>query len=282
MPGERFCSTMPRWLHHVGSVEKRPRRFEGGCKRASAELRAFVGFHEMSERTTDLAVPFAERVWTVDGERVRFMTIPFPTRMSVIKLASGDLWVHSPVPPTEQRCRSVEELGPVRHIVAPNKIHSLGVEPWKRLYPEATVWASPEFKSRHPHLPVDKVLTDVVPEEWCGEFEQAVFGGSPVLDEVVFCHKPTRTLIVTDLIQRHDPSQESAFWRAVKGWVGVLGERGGFPRDVKMTVRDRKAARASAEEILAWDFDRLIVCHGLCADAGARAIVERALSWTTP
>ena len=72
--------------------------------------------------------PFGQNIWTMNGDRVRmYGVVPFATRMTVVRLASGGLWLHSPVRPTPDRRRAVDELGPVEHLVAPNKIHGLGI-----------------------------------------------------------------------------------------------------------------------------------------------------------
>ena len=168
---------------------------------------------------------FGEKIWICDGPRVRMMTIPFSTRMTIVELEPGSLWVHSPVVGSFAEA-AVEALGTVTHIVAPNKIHSIGVEPWKARYPSAEVWVSPRFLERHPSAPVDHVIGEAVPS-WSDQIETLCFDGSDFFDEVVFFHKPSRSLILTDLIQRHDPDDESAFWRFVKGKVGVLGTSGG-------------------------------------------------------
>lgn len=62
--------------------------------------------------------------------------------MTIVELGSGELWVHSPVNLAGDVQGTVEALGSVKYIVAPNKIHSLGVEPWKERYPSAEVWVS--------------------------------------------------------------------------------------------------------------------------------------------
>jgi hypothetical protein len=222
---------------------------------------------------------WGERLWTLSGDDVRMLSIPFSTRSTIVKLATGELWIHSPVALTAERARDVEPLGPVGHIVAPNRIHSLGVEPWKRRYPSATVWVSPRFVERHPELPADHVLAGGAPAAWAGEIDQHVFSGSSFLDEVVFLHRPSKTLIVTDLIQRHERAAEGWFWRAVKGWAGVLGDAGGTSRDLRWTFRDRAAARASAEHILGWDFERLVISHGACVHENAKAVVTEAFAW---
>ncbi len=223
--------------------------------------------------------PFADGVWICDGPRVRMMTIPFETRMTVVALESGSLWVHSPFQPTPGLQADVDALGTVGFIVAPNKIHSLGVGPWKERYPSAEVWVSPRFRERHPRAPVDHVMGTEAPAAWNGQIELLCFGGSRFFDEVVFYHGASRTLILTDLIQRHDPAGESPFWRFVKRKVGVLGPSGGTARDLRSTFRDLAAARASAEALLRWDFDRVVIAHGTCITEDARRTVEQAFDW---
>lgn len=230
---------------------------------------------------TDL-ISFGQNIWTMDGDDVRmFRLLPFTTRMTVIRLETGGLWLHSPVHPTPERCRAVDELGPVEHLVAPNKIHSLGIEPWKALYPSATVWASPAFSERHPDITIDALLSNDVEAPWNSEIDHCVIEGHAVLDEVEFLHKPSKTLIITDLIQKHEAARNPWIWRGVKHMAGILGKGGGVPVDIRLSIRDKAAARRSIETILAWDFDNLIIAHGHCLHAGAKDDVARAFDWIT-
>jgi hypothetical protein len=207
------------------------------------------------------------------------MTIPFGTRMTIVELDPGTLWVHSPLAPSPDVHEAVEALGSVKFIVAPNKIHSLGLAPWKERYPFAEAWVSPRFRERHPDAPVDHVIGPGAPGAWGGQIHAICFGGSSFLDEVVFYHERSRTLILTDLIQRHDPAEENWFWRCVKRAVGVLGESGGTAIDLRSTFTDRAAARESAEALLRFDFDRVIIAHGMCISRNAHRTVEQALDW---
>ena len=141
------------------------------------------------------------------------------------------------------------------------------------------MWVSPRFGERHPDLPVDHVIGPHAEQAWGGEIATQYFAGSRFLDEVVFYHRRSRTLILTDLIQRHDPAGESWFWRCVKRAVGVLGSTGGTAKDLRATFADLAAARASAQAILRWDFDRVVIAHGLCITEDARRVVEQAFAW---
>lgn len=222
--------------------------------------------------------PVAEDIWILSGETVSFHGIPFTTRSVVIRLPEGGLWVHSPVLPVPSLDGPLCELGPVKYLIAPNKIHSMGIKPWQEHWPEAQTWVSPRFNERHPDIPATRALSGAPPAPWSGVIDQHVFAGNSLLDEVVFLHKPSRTLIVTDLIQKH-VADEPWYWRLLKRAAGIRGEKGGTARDIRACFRDREAARASRDHILGWDFDTLLLSHGLCLYSGARPEVVRALSW---
>ncbi len=225
---------------------------------------------------------FGENIWTMDGDDVRmFRLLPFSTRMTVIRLESGGIWLHSPVLPTPKRQRAIDALGPVEHLVAPNKIHSLGIQPWKALYPSARVWASPEFSTRHPDITIDTTLADGMETPWNGAISHCVIDGHAVLDEVEFLHKPSKTLIITDFIQKHHVAGEPWIWRGIKQLAGILGKDGGVPLDIKLSIQDKAAMQKSVDTILGWDFENLIIAHGHCVRGGAKEAVSRAFDWIT-
>lgn len=222
---------------------------------------------------------FDTDIWTLSGDRLSFYGVPFATRSVIVRLPDGGLWVHSPVKPLPDSDAGLAELGPVACLIAPNKIHSVGIPLWQAEWPAAETWVSPGFPDRHPDMARTGVLSGHPPAAWSDVIDQHVFEGSTFLDEVVFLHKPSGTLIVTDLIQKHTASGDIWIWRLLKWLAGIEGRKGGTARDIRASFRDRKAARASRDAILSWDFDKLIVSHGHCLHTGARAEVERALSW---
>ena len=226
----------------------------------------------------DALRPWAPDVWLADGDPVRMLGVPFETRMTVVRLPDGGLWIHSPVAASEARVAGVRELGRVAHLVAPDRFHHLFLGAWRARAPEAALWAAPGLARRRPDLSFTGELGDAAPDAWRGVLDQVVFAGSPLIAELVFHHRPSRTLIFTDIVQSHEPSDGFA-WRTLKRWNGVLAPDGGCPRDWRLTVRDRASARRAAETILGWDFERLVLCHGRCLSEGARPFVERAFAW---
>ena len=79
---------------------------------------------------------FDENVSAVDGPPVRAVGVTFTTRMIVVKLTDGSLWVNSPVSvPLDMLDRNIAS-GPVRYLVAPTRMHVWRLEAWRALFPE--------------------------------------------------------------------------------------------------------------------------------------------------
>ena len=107
--------------------------------------------------------------------------------------------VHSPVKLDAQFRRSIDALGEIRAIVAPNKLHHLFIRDYIAAYPEARVCAAPGLPQKRPDLRFDDILSDAPQVYWRRQVEQHLFRGAPPLNEVVFFHPATRTPILTDL-----------------------------------------------------------------------------------
>jgi len=222
---------------------------------------------------------WAEGLWTLEGEPIRFVGFPYELRMTIVRLDDGSLWLHSPVQCTDANRALVDELGPVRHLVTPNKLHHLFLGQWAERYPEATVYAAPGLPERRPDLRIDTVLGDEAPPAWRGALEQIVIGPSLFMDEVVFFHRPSKTLIVGDLVENHDPSRLSG-WRLVVAELNhMLGPNAETPRNWQLTFLDREQTRARVEQLVAWRPERVIVMHGLCVDDDVDAWLRHALGW---
>jgi hypothetical protein len=222
----------------------------------------------------------APDLWVADGPPVRFLGLfDYPTRMAVVRLADGGLWVWSPVALSEELAAEVEALGPVRHLVAPNKLHHLFLEAWSRRFPEARLYAAPGLAGKRPDLAFDVELDDAPVSAWQGQIDHVIFRGSFALEEVVFLHRPSRSALVCDLIQRFDPATLRG-WRGA--WLrlwGLAGEDGSTPLEWRASFLRRDAARAALARVLAWDPERLVIAHGLLPEENGRAALERGLRW---
>jgi Domain of unknown function (DUF4336) len=226
---------------------------------------------------------FAESVWIVEGPSVRDMGIMFTTRMTVVKLCDGSVWVDSPVSVTSETLKLIADLGPLRYLVAATPRHVWRLSTWHTLFPEAQLWAPrpTPFTLKKGPLPFTGVLGDQPPQVWKDDFDQLAFKGNPLIEEVLFFHKLSRTVILDDLIQIHPIVKGKAFRNALFRLEGVASPHGGIGLDIRLSFVRRDLARGSLQRLLSWDFDKLIIAHGPCIEKDAKAFVERAFRWLT-
>lgn len=198
-------------------------------------------------------------------------------RATVVELPGG-LWVHSPVPLTPELQGAVERLGAVRWLVAPNVMHHLHLAPWMTRWPDAEVWAAPGLQAKRPDLRLPNTLGSRVPEGWQPALEHLlVTGCAPRLAETLFLHRPSRTLIVTDLVFhfRHTDSWVTrTYLRLMGAW-----DRMGTTAITRSTFSDRAGLRRELDQVLAWDFDRVCVCHGQELETGGKDAFREAYAW---
>jgi hypothetical protein len=226
------------------------------------------------------AEAFAENIWTVEGPKVRDL-LWFTTRMTIVKLGDGGVWINSPVPAPYDTLRVIAQLGPVRYLVAATPRHVWRLGAWHALFPDAELWAAPKtpFTLQKGPLPLTGILGDEPPQAWKDDFDQLAFKGNRLIEEVFFFHKQSRTLILDDLIQIHPIVKGKPVSNALWKVEGVASPHGGVALDFRLSFTNRRLARQSLGRLLSWDFDKLIIAHGPCIEKDAKPFVERAFRW---
>jgi hypothetical protein len=222
---------------------------------------------------------FGPSLYSADGPAVSFFGFPYPTRMAVARLSDGSAWVWSPIALTEELAGEVQAVGPVRYIVSPNKLHHLFLREWADRWPDARLYAPPGLARKRPDLRFHAELGDEPGPSWAADIDQAVFRGSFALQEVAFFHRPSRTAIIGDLIQRHSETKMSGWKGMLMRLDGLVGQRGSTPREWRASFLRRGPARAARRKVLGWNAERLLIAHGACARSEAAGIIEAALSW---
>jgi hypothetical protein len=235
--------------------------------------------HE-TDSTPQRLIPFAPEVWTATGETVPFFGLPYSTRMTVIRLPDRSLFIHSPEKLDNDLIAELTELGEVRHLISPNKLHHLFLQEWLDAFPQAKSYAAPGLAKRFPELRFDAQLDDQAPPEWAGEIEQLVFRGSPAMEEAVFFHRPSRTLILTDLVENFAPEFFTPFQRLIARFTGILAPDGRTPVDWRFTFRfGRATAQQCLERMLSWEPERIIISHGRCIEREGGAFLRHSFRW---
>ena len=200
-------------------------------------------------------------IWVIDHSDFKLGPgIRVGTRTTLVRLDDGGLWVHSPGPLTEDLIREINALGPVRFLVAPNTFHHLFVSENCTAWPEAKLYLAPGLSEKRKDLSEALELGSDSDPGWSAEVDQCLIEGSPRLGEVVFRHRASRTLILTDWVfnvSRPD-SLGARFFFTLTGVLGGVS----VSRLIRFLSRDNAAARRSFECVLQWDFDRIVMAHG--------------------
>lgn len=193
--------------------------------------------------------------------------------MTVVTMPDRSLLVHSPVEPTPALRAAVDALGEVAVVVAPNVYHHVYAGSFHAAYPKAKLVGPRGLVKKRRDLRLGAFLGDpgVLPE-----------GIVPVhvpsmLDETVLFVPHLRTVVSADLAE-HFVTVDHFPTRLYLKAGGVLGKTG-VPLPLHAIFLDRKGARRAIDEILSFDFDRLMFAHGTFPDTGGKEILRGAYGW---
>jgi hypothetical protein len=199
--------------------------------------------------------------------------------MTVIRLTDGGLVVHSPTRLDLASQEEFQKLGPIVAIIAPSWWHDLYLRQYLSAYPDARFYGAPTLVRQNRSLPLAELQNGLAPSLWADEIDQVhVQGIGLFLDEMVFYHRPSRSLIVADLL--FNLSSKDAWITRMMGSL-VIGPFPGcrFARLYQPAVTDRRRMRTAVERILDWDFDQIIVGHGAVVESNGKKCFRTAFRW---
>lgn len=227
----------------------------------------------------------AENVWIVDGPVIQFgmpwPKLSFPTRMTVIRIGADDLFIHSPTALPEMLRAEIESIGAPRWIVGPNRIHYWWIPDWHAAFPQAEVYLAPRIKENAR----GRIAFDTHPLDrdsgypWDADILTLPVTGS-FMTEVVFFHRLSRTLVLTDLIENFEREKLSLLMRLATKWGGVQHPDGQMPRDMRLTfAKTKPQLQAAVATMISWNPERIILAHGRWYDRNGKLELQRAFRW---
>lgn len=215
---------------------------------------------------------------------LRYFGLSVGTRMTVISLIDGELIVISPIQVNDETIHQINKLGNVCYIVAPNLYHHLFADSFKAIYPNALLLAAPGLEFKRPDLIVDKFLPDA-DNIFKGEVDYLLFdgirtfglSGAALLQEFVFFHRASKTLVLTDTAFHFDESF-SPITQLVARLIG--GYKKLTPSLLeKLATQETEKVKQSVQNILAWDFERVIMAHGSVLEHDAKRQFKEGYEW---
>jgi hypothetical protein len=203
--------------------------------------------------------PICDDLWELTDELRQPGGVRFPVRMTVVRLAGRALALISPVPIDDAAAAALAALGEVAHVVAPNRLHTKWFAATCARYPAARGWRAEDLGETSP---------------W-PELEVVRVAGAPKIDETLFFHRASGSLICADLVF-HVTAPANLRTRLVLRMVGAGGGRLAASRAWRFLIKDRAAAHASLARALAWPIRRVIVAHGAIVEEDAAARLRAA------
>lgn len=233
----------------------------------------------MNKPAVTILEQFGSDIWIAAGPTVESFGFRYPTRMAIIRLSDGSLFLWSPIAVSPELRAEIDALGKVRALIAPNTLHHLFLQEWHAAYPEAVLYAAPGLRERRKDIAFDADLEDEPAQAWAGEIDQVVMRGNLITTEVVFFHRKSGVVLFTDLIQQFPPEWFTG-WRAlIARWDGMVGAHPQVPKKFRVAFIDRNAARESLKRILAWPAEKVLMAHAEPVRSDGRAFIERAFQW---
>lgn len=222
-------------------------------------------------------------IWVCE-QPLTYFGLSVGTRMTVIRLTSGELVVISPIQPDNAIIQQLSEIGEVSHIIAPNLYHYLFASNFKAFYPKAKLWAAPGLEIKRPDLPIDQVIQDSK-NNFLNEIEWLVFdgfrtfglSGSSPLNECVFFHRESHTLVLTDTAFHFDESFPLITQLAARVLGGYKELRPSLLE--QLATQEREKVKQSVQKVLNWDFRRVIMAHGSIVETDTKRRFKEGYEW---
>jgi hypothetical protein len=229
--------------------------------------------------------PVASNIGIVDGP-FEYLTVaglrmplPFTTRMTVVRLESGELFLHSPIAFDERLAAEIQALGTVRHLVSPNQFHYAHIGEWQKAFPASIGWAScgvrQRARARHVDVHFAQDLGPQPPEAWGREIDQTLVPGG-IFREFVFFHRASGSLILADTVMNLELDKLTEPWRTVTKLTGMYHPRGHIFFGMRLPLLlQRTQAKAAIQKIRSWQPQRIVLSHGRCFEENAEETIDR-------
>lgn len=159
-------------------------------------------------------------------------------------------------------------------VVAPSLLHHIHLEATIERYRPVALWGPPGLAEKVPDLgPMHVFGEDPWPH--ADQLEFVVIEGAPKRNEVVFFHKASRTIYTADLF--FNIREPEGFLTPLTFRMMGIYKRFAAAKMWRRWVADRAAFQRSIEQVLAWDFQRIVVAHGAPIEQDAKVQFEAAL-----
>ncbi len=209
---------------------------------------------------------------------IKYAGTRFNARMTIVRLKNRKLLIHSPCEIDSTTKSEIEKLGNVEFLVAPGYYHYFYIDSAQNAFPHAETFICPGIERKLPEMKFDWILGDRPDSRWIDDFDQILMRGNRFIWETAFFHKPTKTLLLVDLIENFTHKTKNVNW-SLKVWWKVVFHMWENPKpapEYRLGWHNKKAARAALTHVMQWDFNKIIISHGDVIDENAKEVALKA------
>lgn len=219
-------------------------------------------------------------IWVAKRSK-HILGIDFGLTMTVVRLDDGSLFIHNPIELDDELIRGLDALGQVKHVVTPNCMYHKHIEHFMELFPEATFYhpigLEEKMGSRLEGILSKKPIESIDVHDWEEHLDIINIKGMPFLNESLFYHKRTKTLICGELIYTL-PEQKGTLAQLVLKFLGLQGEGLQINRFVRYLIRNEKEYNQSVLSLKNHMIHRVVTGHGISLPVSSEAIVPALLT----
>lgn len=210
---------------------------------------------------------------------VRYAGIDLFGRMTIIKLVNGELLIHDPCKIDISVKQEIDSIGDVKYIVAPGSYHHLFVTDFQQQYPNAETYLCPGLERKRPDIKFDWILGNKADHRWSDTLDQVLVLGPKYIWEVAFFHKPSKTLILVDLLENIGDDFQHPTSLILRFWWKYIFRMWNNPKaapEYQMGWGDKSIVRISLQNIISWDAERVILSHGEFIEGHVHDVLTKA------
>jgi len=212
----------------------------------------------------------AEDIWFIPHQ-LKVLGVDIRRNVTVIRLQSGKLVIHSTAKFSEANIHEIRKLGEPGWLVEGMVDHDTFSKAGREAFPQIPFLAPEGFAKR---VNFEVQALDAAPPEWLGQVEVIPIDGAPSMNESVFFHHASGTLVVCDLLFNFP--EIPGLWAKFLLLPGLgLNPSPGFSKRLKISIRDKEAFRKSLEKVMALPIKRIVPGHGVVLEDEAKPKARR-------
>lgn len=220
----------------------------------------------------------------VAEQPLKYFGLSVGTRMTIVRLTNGEVVVISPIFINEILLAQIQDIGRVRYIISPNLYHYRFAAQCKLMYPSAELWVASGLEVKRAEMDIDFLMRDregTIFKEvdyllFDGFRTFGLTGASP-LNEYVFFHRQSQTLILTDTAFYFDESF-SSITQLIARTLGSYNQLRPTWLE-KLATQSSEKVKYSVKQVLEWDFKRVVMAHGSIVETDAKQQFKEGYEW---